>query len=49
MELDTLSCSLGNWGTGMEPAEVTPSWLEDVSEASSNFNHCPTWVAARWA
>jgi len=41
MELQTFSCNLGNCGTGTAPAEVTPPWLEEVSEVSSNFINWP--------
>lgn len=49
IELHTFSCNLGSWGTAAAPADVTPPWLEDVSDLSSNFTNDPTWAAAKWA
>lgn len=49
MLLLTFWCNLGSSGTKTGPAEVTPPWLEDVSDISSNLMNWDTWVAARCA
>ena len=49
IELETLSFNLGSWGTGKAPGAVIPPWLEDVSEACSNFMNVPNCAAAKCA